>query len=795
MEHPLERPCREPEGDGVRLDRRAVLRPSRGARAEEPSVRAGVAAVAVDDAPDRSQRLEQRPTGARVRPRWPGGPGPSVGRWSRRRTGSTRPPRRSAGRAWPAPAPRPGPRRSSRPRSAARPGVGSSSSSHGSVARMFASARASSPATGRPALREPVELAGRTHAAAPGSGARAPASTRPPDRPARRASAPRRGRRRRRAARRTTARPPRCPCATRGYAAGHGRRRALSPCAHADPLPRWRDDRHRLAVPARHRAGQGPHRLRDVPGQPERIDPQPDPVRVRPGRARRRAPDPCPPRPLRPDPAPGQGRLPRPDPRDRRHDRARDARPPRLGQAPRGVRQARGALGEAPPRRGRGRRPHARPTSTRPRSTWPRQGKRRRRPDVAAMRRGRRSHRGRRGHRACRDDHRSRARTRRPAQRLAARSRGRPARPAAAPRGRPRRPALHGQGRRAVARPVQGRSHYDEEVEVAPGIHATFVDAGHILGSAIIRLRVQDQDGGEERVIVCSGDLGRPGTPILRDPTTHDRRRLRPRRVDLRRPRARAGGRGDPHPRRDRPDGRRRRRRPARPVVRDRPDAGGRLGARSADRARRDPAPAALPRLADGVEGVRHLPPPPRLLRRGDGQAPARGRHAARLPEPDRHQRREGVAGDRARAAAVHDRRLERDADRRPGRRPPAQPHRRPERDDPVRRLPGRGHARLAPPGRRHRGQDRRADARASAAGPARSAASRRMPTRASCSTGSATSPPASAPATPAIRGGSSSSTATRRPRSRSSRRSGSSASRPTSRTGTSGSRSTRRSG
>jgi Cft2 family RNA processing exonuclease len=62
--------------------------------------------------------------------------------------------------------------------------------------------------------------------------------------------------------------------------------------------------------------------------------------------------------------------------------------------------------------------------------------------------------------------------------------------------------------------------HYGNEVEVAPGIHATFVDAGHILGSAIIRVRVQDQDGGEERVIVFSGDLGRPGTPILRDPTT-----------------------------------------------------------------------------------------------------------------------------------------------------------------------------------------------------------------------------------------------------------------------------------
>jgi metallo-beta-lactamase family protein len=58
---------------------------------------------------------------------------------------------------------------------------------------------------------------------------------------------------------------------------------------------------------------------------------------------------------------------------------------------------------------------------------------------------------------------------------------------------------------------------YDEEREVAPGVWATYLDAGHILGSAIIRLRVQE--GGEERVIVCSGDLGRPGTPIIRDPT------------------------------------------------------------------------------------------------------------------------------------------------------------------------------------------------------------------------------------------------------------------------------------
>ena len=51
---------------------------------------------------------------------------------------------------------------------------------------------------------------------------------------------------------------------------------------------------------------------------------------------------------------------------------------------------------------------------------------------------------------------------------------------------------------------------------MAPGVFATFLDAGHILGSAIIRLRVEE--GGTERTLVFSGDLGRCNTPILRDP-------------------------------------------------------------------------------------------------------------------------------------------------------------------------------------------------------------------------------------------------------------------------------------
>ncbi len=58
---------------------------------------------------------------------------------------------------------------------------------------------------------------------------------------------------------------------------------------------------------------------------------------------------------------------------------------------------------------------------------------------------------------------------------------------------------------------------YGREVDIAPGVRAILYDAGHILGSAIVRLLVRD--GDQDRVVVFSGDLGRPGTPIIRDPT------------------------------------------------------------------------------------------------------------------------------------------------------------------------------------------------------------------------------------------------------------------------------------
>src|SRR5262245_49280173 len=58
---------------------------------------------------------------------------------------------------------------------------------------------------------------------------------------------------------------------------------------------------------------------------------------------------------------------------------------------------------------------------------------------------------------------------------------------------------------------------YGQTFEPAPGFRATLHDAGHILGSAIVVLDVTE--GSETRRIVFSGDLGRPNTPILRDPT------------------------------------------------------------------------------------------------------------------------------------------------------------------------------------------------------------------------------------------------------------------------------------
>lgn len=57
---------------------------------------------------------------------------------------------------------------------------------------------------------------------------------------------------------------------------------------------------------------------------------------------------------------------------------------------------------------------------------------------------------------------------------------------------------------------------YNQTVEPVPGVQATFVDAGHILGSAAIVLDIEEN--GRKYRFWFSGDIGRDGLPLLEDP-------------------------------------------------------------------------------------------------------------------------------------------------------------------------------------------------------------------------------------------------------------------------------------
>jgi metallo-beta-lactamase family protein len=59
---------------------------------------------------------------------------------------------------------------------------------------------------------------------------------------------------------------------------------------------------------------------------------------------------------------------------------------------------------------------------------------------------------------------------------------------------------------------------YGKPLQIAPGIRATFLDAGHILGSASIFLELEEN--GRQCSVLLSGDLGNSGRPLLRDPVT-----------------------------------------------------------------------------------------------------------------------------------------------------------------------------------------------------------------------------------------------------------------------------------
>jgi metallo-beta-lactamase family protein len=57
---------------------------------------------------------------------------------------------------------------------------------------------------------------------------------------------------------------------------------------------------------------------------------------------------------------------------------------------------------------------------------------------------------------------------------------------------------------------------YAQSFEVAAGVHATYIDAGHILGSASIFLELEEQSHSTS--VLFSGDLGNTGRVLLRSP-------------------------------------------------------------------------------------------------------------------------------------------------------------------------------------------------------------------------------------------------------------------------------------
>lgn len=57
---------------------------------------------------------------------------------------------------------------------------------------------------------------------------------------------------------------------------------------------------------------------------------------------------------------------------------------------------------------------------------------------------------------------------------------------------------------------------YRETVVLKDGVSFTFYNAGHVLGSAMIEVKIKQ--GNEERVMLFSGDIGRESRPIIKDP-------------------------------------------------------------------------------------------------------------------------------------------------------------------------------------------------------------------------------------------------------------------------------------
>jgi metallo-beta-lactamase family protein len=68
---------------------------------------------------------------------------------------------------------------------------------------------------------------------------------------------------------------------------------------------------------------------------------------------------------------------------------------------------------------------------------------------------------------------------------------------------------------RKIVKRFEG-TRYGDQVKIAPRLTASFHDAGHILGSAAVRVKYTAR--GNTTTVLFSGDLGRSHMPILRDP-------------------------------------------------------------------------------------------------------------------------------------------------------------------------------------------------------------------------------------------------------------------------------------
>ena len=59
---------------------------------------------------------------------------------------------------------------------------------------------------------------------------------------------------------------------------------------------------------------------------------------------------------------------------------------------------------------------------------------------------------------------------------------------------------------------------YHRPMLIADGVTLTFIDAGHVLGSAQVILDIDDRETGRKSRLLFSGDIGRPNNDLLSDP-------------------------------------------------------------------------------------------------------------------------------------------------------------------------------------------------------------------------------------------------------------------------------------